>query len=53
MDKDLSKKKNKEALNFYYSQKVISRLDEIVNESNVENFFFDPIPLGNSVYVIN
>ena len=45
---DLSEKKNKDNLNLYYSLKVISKVDSIINESNVENYRFNPTPLGNS-----
>ena len=46
--KDLSKKKNKDELNLYYSLKVISKIDSSINDSNIENYLFNPIPLGNS-----
>ena len=46
--KDLSKKKNKDELNLYYSLKIISKIDSLINESSIENYLFNPTPLGNS-----
>ena len=45
---DLSKKKNKDELNLYYSLKVISKIDSLINDSSVENYLFNLTPLGNS-----
>jgi len=45
---DLSKKKNKNDLNLYYSLKIISKIDSIINDSTIENYLFNPTPLGNS-----
>jgi hypothetical protein len=45
---DLSKKKNKDELNLYYSLKIISKIDSIINDSSIENYLFNPTPLGNS-----
>ena len=50
---DLSKKKNKDELNLYYSLKVMSKIDSMVNDSNVENYMFNPTPLGNSCCIQN
>ena len=50
---NLSKKKNKDELNLYYSLKVMSKIDYMVNDSNVENYLFNPTPLGNSCCIQN
>ena len=48
LSQDLTKKKNKDDLNLYYSLKIISKIDSIVNDNSIENNVFSPMPLGNS-----
>ena len=48
LSQDLTKRKNKDDLNLYYSLKIISKIDSIVNDNIIENNVFSPMPLGNS-----
>ena len=36
MSQDLTKRKNKDDLNLYYSLKIISKIDSIVNDNIIE-----------------
>ena len=35
-------------MNLYYSLRIISKIDSIVNDNSIENNVFSPMPLGNS-----
>ena len=48
LSQNLDKKNNKEDLNAYYSLKIISKIDSIINDNPIQNNVFSPILLGNS-----